>query len=393
MARRRVHFVNRYFHPDHSATSQLVSDLAFHLTRMGWEVMVTTSRQRYDDAAARLASSELIHGVDVHRAFSSTFGRSSLFGRAIDYATFYLASLLSLLRRVRRGDVVVAMTDPPLISVVAGVAAWLRGAHQVNWVQDLFPEVAQAAGMSAAGLTRGVRNWSLRRAAVNLAISDGMAARLREHCSRVVVQHNWADSQIHPVERRLNRLRDEWQLGDDVVVEYSGNFGRAHDVNTIANAVLQMPGQRFVFIGGGTGMRQLRQLLSGAGNARFLDYQPRERLAESLSAGDIHLVTLLPEFDGLIAPSKVYGIMAAGRPIVFVGDPDGDAAGIITGHGCGIAVATGDSAALVASLTRLADDAGLRGRLGDSARSEFELSFTSSIALERWTSILEEVSQ
>jgi glycosyltransferase involved in cell wall biosynthesis len=393
MARRRVHFVNRYFHPDHSATSQLVSDLAFHLTRMGWEVLVTTSRQRYDDSAARLASSELVHGVDIHRAFSSTFGRSNLLGRAIDYATFYAGAFFSLLKHVRRGDVVVAMTDPPLISVVAGVAAWLRNAHQVNWVQDLFPEVAEAAGMRVAGITSGVRNWSLRRAAVNVAISDGMASRLRALGSRAVVLHNWADSQVHPVERRLNRLRDEWHLGDDVVVEYSGNFGRAHDVKTIADAVLQMPGQRFIFIGGGSGMLQLRRLLSGAENAMFLDYQPRERLAESLSAGDIHLVTLLPEFDGLIAPSKVYGIMAAGRPIVFVGDPDGDAAGIITRHECGIAIATGDSTALVTSLTRLAGDPALRGRLGGAARREFERSFTSSGALERWTSILEEVSQ
>ena len=133
MARQRVHFVNRYFHPDHSATSQLLSDLAFHLASRGWEVLVTTSRQRYDDPSAQLPRIETLDGIDIHRCFSSTFGRSNLIGRSIDYATFYVSALASLVRRCQRGDVIVAMTDPPLIAVIAALAAMLRGARLVNW--------------------------------------------------------------------------------------------------------------------------------------------------------------------------------------------------------------------------------------------------------------------
>ncbi len=390
MARRRVHFVNRYFHPDHSATSQLLTDLAIHLAGRGWEVLVTTSRQRYDDSSAQLPAVETMQGIDVHRCFSSTFGRSNLLGRAVDYATFYAAALISLSRRCRPGDVVVAMTDPPLISVAAAMAVTLRRARLVNWLQDLFPEVAEAAGMAGARLTRGIRNWSLRRARVNVAISDGMAAMINSLGTRTVVQHNWAQPEIHPVDRGSNYLRTDWKFGDQVVVEYSGNLGRAHDVSTVFDAIRRMPELRFLFIGGGFGMERLRAMTAGYANVTFLDYQPREQLTESLSAGDIHLVTLLPEFEALISPSKVYGIMAAGRPIVFVGNPQGDAAGIIAKHECGIAVATGDAAALCAALLRLAEDPGLRTRLGENGREASVRNYAMAYALAQWESILGE---
>ncbi len=392
MARQRVHFVNRYFHPDHSATSQLLSDLAFHLASRGWEVLVTTSRQRYDDPSAQLPSTETVNGIAVHRCFSSSFGRSNLIGRSVDYATFYVSALASLLRRCRRGDVIVAMTDPPLISVIAAFAAMLRGALLVNWVQDLFPEIAEAAGIRGARLARGIRNWSIRRARRNVALSDGMAASIARLGANAIVQHNWAQPGIRPVDRADNPLRSEWKVGEEVIVEYSGNLGRAHDVATVGDAIQRAPSQRFVFIGGGSGMDQLEALTAGSPNVTFLGYQSRERLAESLSAGDIHLVTLLPPFDGLIAPSKIYGIMAAGRPIVFVGNPQGDAAGILLRHDCGIAVATGDGAALAATLQRLREDAELRQRLGTNGRQAFEREYTMTHSLKRWESILKEAA-
>ena len=145
----RVVFVNRYFHPDHSATSQMLSDLAFHLAARGWDVEVVTSRQRYDDARRSLPSRETVRGVDVRRVWSTRFGRGFLPGRALDYATFYVSAFFALLRRGGRDTTIVALTDPPLISVVAALAAMLRGATLINWTQDLFPEVAEALGMRA----------------------------------------------------------------------------------------------------------------------------------------------------------------------------------------------------------------------------------------------------
>jgi colanic acid biosynthesis glycosyl transferase WcaI len=134
----KVVFVNRYFFPDHSATSQILSDLAFFLAERGWEVHVVTSRQRYDDAGAGLLPHEIVQRVRIHRVWTSGFGRRWLPGRAVDYLSFYLAAAWRLIALLSAGDIVVAKTDPPLISVVAAVAARMRRAKLVNWWQDVF---------------------------------------------------------------------------------------------------------------------------------------------------------------------------------------------------------------------------------------------------------------
>ena len=166
-------FVNRYFHPDISATSQMLSGLAFHLAAQGGEVHVVTRRQRYDDPSAQLPASVLVDGVRIHRVWTSRFGRPSLPGRAMDYVSFYLAASIKLATLAKRGDIVIAKTDPPLLSVPAALVSRLRGARLVNWLQDLFTEVAERMGMRvgwAAGAIRAVRNASLRSAAVNVVL-------------------------------------------------------------------------------------------------------------------------------------------------------------------------------------------------------------------------------
>src|SRR4051812_14792777 len=269
MSARRILFVNRFFHPDHSATSQMLSDLSFHLAARGWQVEVVTSRQRYDDAAATLPPREKVNGVAVRRVWSTRFGRGFLPGRAVDYATFYISAFFALLRVARRDTTIVALTDPPLISVVAALAAMLRRATLVNWTQDLFPEVAEALGMRALRVLRRVRDWSLRRARVNVALGDSMAARLPHG----IVIHNWADASLHPVEVPHTRF----------VVGYSGNLGRAHDARTMLAAIRALRANddiEFVVTGGGAQLNELRA--EQLPNLRFAGYAPREQLSESL---------------------------------------------------------------------------------------------------------------
>src|SRR5690606_29000430 len=146
----RVVFLNRFFYPDLSATSQMLSDLAFGLAERGFDVQVITSRLCYDDPSARFPARETIRGVRVHRIWTSGFGRHNLWGRGIDYLSFYVSALRACRRTLKPGDILVAKTDPPMISVVGALAARLRGARLVNWLQDLFPEVAAAAGIRTA---------------------------------------------------------------------------------------------------------------------------------------------------------------------------------------------------------------------------------------------------
>jgi colanic acid biosynthesis glycosyl transferase WcaI len=392
-------FLNRYFHPDISATSQMLSALAFHLAANGGEVHVITSRQRYDDPLANLSASELVDGVRVHRVWTSRFGRRSLPGRALDYASFYLAASLRLAMIASRGDIVIAKTDPPLISVPAALVARMGSAKLVNWLQDLFPEAAERMGMHFGFATRAIRasrNHSLRRAVVNVVPGERMRATLRAAVpdARVEVIHNWADGEtIVPAETETNALRREWGLADKFVVAYSGNMGRAHEFETILGAADVLRGERgivFLFIGDGHRKEWIAEEATARSlpNVAFQPYQPRERLSLSLGVANLHLTTLLPAMEGLIVPSKIYGILAAGRPALHVGDPAGEIATILESANAGFTVPTGNPALLAQGILEISSNPSLAEALGRNARSAFEAKYGQRIAFGRWRQVL-----
>ncbi|MBF0367853.1 MAG: glycosyltransferase family 4 protein [Magnetococcales bacterium] len=400
----KVIFLNRFFYPDHSATSQLLSDLAFDLVQRGIPVAVITSRLRYDDPEAKLLPRESLQGVEVHRVTTSRFGRHFLPGRAIDYLTFHLGALWLLFRISCQGDVVVAKTDPPLISVTALPVVWLKRLRLINWVQDLFPEVAVALKVKGirgplAFLMKLKRNLSLKTARLNVALGERMAERLQGEGvakERIRIIHNWSDGRsITPIPAAANPLRKEWGFRERFVVGYSGNLGRVHEFDTLLGAaeILRERGDiLFLFIGGGAGIARLqgevaRKKLSGV---RFQPYQPRERLPLSLGVADAHWISLLPDMEGLIVPSKFYGIAAAGRPVLFVGDHQGEIARLIEGADCGRTVSIGAAQALADEIIKLADDQGERVRMGQAARALFDARFDRPQALDAWHRLIQE---
>lgn len=401
-------FLNRYFHPDYSATSQMLSDMAFGLSKRGHDVCVITSRQRYDAPGECLSARETVGGVEVFRVWTSRFGRGKLIGRAVDYATFYVSAALTLWRLARAGDIVIAKTDPPMLSVVVAPIARWRGARLVNWLQDLFPEVAETMCLDRRqlpgfvyGALRVLRNWSLRAAAMNVSIGDRMAERLTAlgvAPDRASIIQNWADGGlIESVAPADNALRREWGLDGKFVVGYSGNLGRAHDYRTLLDAIMRLEGAPpeapeilWLFIGGGVlhGAFASELRARGLKSVLFKPYQPRGLLAQSLSAADVHLVCLRPELEGLIVPSKFYGIAAAGRPTIFVGDRDGEIARIVRRRDLGFAVNQGDGAELAARVLALARDPDLCREIGARARNVCEDEYEKQIAIDRWESLL-----
>lgn len=408
----RAIFINRFFYPDHSATSQMLSDLAFGLAERGVRVTVITSRLAYTNKGGKNASFETINGVEIQRIWTTRFGRSHLIARSIDYLTFYLSSIYVLSRITARGDVIVAMTDPPMLAVIAAPIAKLHGAFLVTWLQDMFPEIAQVLGVGkrlgqfSFSLLRWLRDISLRRADMNVAIGCLMAKRLCQTnipTGRICVIPNWADTDnVTPIGHDDNGLRSEWNLSGHFVVGYSGNLGRAHDIETLLNAISMTessnvaPGPRSVrwlFIGGGHGFECLKREAKRRNfqSVQFRPYQRRENLSQSLSAADAHIVTLKPELEGLIVPSKFYGIAAAGRPILFIGAEDGESAHLIERHQCGITITNGDSTALVAAVRSLAQNPEHSHDMGLRARKACRKHYNKTRALDAWTQMLAEI--
>jgi len=398
----RIVFINRFFHPDHSATSQILSDLAFEIAGKGTDVRVITSRQRYDEPKAGLPKHEKINNVQIYRVWSTSFGRVRLFGRALDYLTFYLSVFCKLLALLSRGDTVVAKTDPPLLSVVAVVVVKLRGAVLINWLQDLFPEIAVALKVYGvkgliARFLKWLRSISLKSAKINVVIGERMAAVLISEgisSQKIRVIHNWIDGErVKPVFHENNKLRKEWGLDGKFVIAYSGNMGRAHEFETIIQAVKILKDRRdflFLFIGDGpkkcwleerTWKEELRNFI-------FKPYQPHEILSQSLSTADVHLISLYPELEGLIVPSKFYGIAAVQRPTVYIGDDGGEVPRILREENCGFTVKMGDGEGLAKKLCELSENKELAISMGLNARKAFEKRFDKTIAVNAWKKIL-----
>jgi len=212
---------------------------------------------------------------------------------------------------------------------------------------------------------------------------------------RIAICHNWAEAALHPVPRDANALRRSWKLGDAFVVGYSGNLGRAHELRTVVEAMRALAGDgrvRFVLIGGGAQLDRVQRETVGLPNVQFQPYQPRETLSESLSVADVHLVSLQPSLDGLIVPSKFYGVLAVGRPVIYIGSREGDLARLTLDHDLGIVVAPGDSEGLVRAISGLADDPARVAAMGARGRALYEQRFAAPLAFAEWERLLSEAA-
>lgn len=399
MNRRKIYLINRFFHPDFSATSQMLTDLA---TGMAGEhdVTVVTSRALYNDPLAKLERRDECEGVEILRLNTTRRGRGSLWGRTLDYVSFYIRVFVFLLRYVRRGDLVVLMTDPPLLSLMNTAAVHLRDGRAVNWLQDLFPELAVELGAFPrtrllSGPLTWWRNRTLKAAEVNVVISEAMQKHLAgQGVTNTLVIPNWADGDlIRPLVHSENPLRAEWNPGGRFLVGYSGNFGRAHSFEELLEAMTLLETRdeiRFVLIGEGAGLESLLEAVERKHlhHVSFYPYQPQDTLRQSLGAIDLHLVTLKEHMEGLVLPSKIYGVLAAGRPIAFVGDKGGEIANFIRKHDVGIAVGHGEGAELAEQIQRLSREPERLGEMGRNARRLFDEDCSRQMGAERWRAVL-----
>lgn len=398
----RVIFVNRYFHPDQSATSRMVSALAFGLARHGTGVTVVASCSRHDDPESILPDKETHAGVDIVRLTTSRFGRHTLPRRAVDYLSFHITAFIWLLRHVRRGDMVVVCTDPPLISLACGLPVRLRGGLMINWIMDLFPETAVELGLFRKApffgrFTAYLRDRSIIRSRLSICPTEKMADFLRQRgvpADRVKVLHHWSDAaEIHPIAKEKNALRTAWGYDQKFVVGYSGNFGRAHEFATLIDAATLLrdrPDIAFLMVGGGYKLASVMAAVRERSlpNVAFKPLQPAERIAESLGVPDLHVVSLLPHLEHCIIPSKFYGILAAGRPTLFIGDPRGSVATVIDAQGCGIIAAIGDPERLARVIAALAAAPEHVAAMGAKARAVLEADYAYDRALASWRTLL-----
>jgi len=381
----RVLLINQFFYPDAAATGQLATDLGRALADCGVEVHAISAASHYADAGAGDPPP-----VTMHRVPALPFARGAA-GRVLSYASFYAGAAWRALR-VARPDVVITLTTPPLLGLLGTLLKRTRGAMHCTWEMDLYPEVAVDLGVmrGESPFTRvlgALSAYSRSRADRVVALGECMRRRLIDAgCdpAKIAVIENWADGEeIRPL---------PFPDGEFTAL-YSGNFGLAHDAATIRGAVERLanrPGTRFLFTGGGVHHQNLHAMCRerSIANVEFRGYAPRRALSASLAEGHIGLVSQREETLGAVVMSKAYGIMAAGRGVLFIGPPASTTAAIVERHGCGWCVRPGDDAGLAALLERLSASPELAREAGRRARHAFIEHYDRPAAMARFRRLL-----
>ncbi|MFN3596553.1 MAG: glycosyltransferase family 4 protein [Rubricoccaceae bacterium] len=398
-------FVNQHYWPDFASTGQHLTDLAEHLAADGFDVHVLCSRGKYLAGKMELPKQEQRNGVTIRRVSATAFGRGSHLGRLMDYASFYLLALWHVLFG-RRHDAVVMLTTPPLLGAIGALARAIRGSRYGIWSMDLHPDAEEAIGMIKPGsalsrLLHGLNGWGYRRADFVIDLGFVMKARLEAkgvHPDRLRTIPVWSDrNEIYPVAPADNPLRAELGLQNKFVVMYSGNAGLAHRFDEVMEAMRRLrdhPSVYFLFVGNGPRRAEIETFVQAEGltNFRYLDYFGRDQLAQSLSLGDVHLLTLREDMAGIAVPGKLYGIMAAARPTVMVGPRVSEPAQVITSERVGELVVPGPDAGarLAGLLVSMASRPGATAATGARARQVFLDQFDRDVCCAQWASMLRE---
>ena len=398
----RILFLNRAYLPDVEATGQYLAELAEDLSPHH-EISVLCGQPNLGELDGRAFPyrRERVGPAEVWRAWGTRWPKGVPLGRMLNQASFFgLAGLTAL--RVPRPDIVVSLTDPPFLGLLALRLKRRLRVPFVYWCMDIYPDVAEAVGMApgplAAAFNR-VQRRILAGADAVVALADDMAARLADKGvadGRVRVIRNWADTRaIRPL-KAGNRFRARQGLGDKFVAMYSGNFGYVWDLDAVLEAARRLRDDErvaFVLIGDGSTRAAVERRVRAEGltNVRLLPYQARERLAESLSAADVHLVPLRRGVCGTVVPSKVYGILASGTPFAALSERDGEAARVVREHRCGWCGEPGDVAGLAGFIRFASSQPGRLRAMGGRARAAAECYYARPRQTAQFRDLLEQL--
>ena len=382
----KICFFNRSYWPDQAATGQLLTELAQDLvSRHGCEVTVVAGRSLHGGAAERRrlapVSTELHDGVRILRANGTRFRPLRFARRATNYLTYFGSAALAGLR-VGRPDIVVSLTDPPIVGLVARWTARRTGARFVYLCEDIFPEGAALLedfhNDRVNRILDRVNRYLVREADATVALGGRMQRRLVEEKgadpARVAIIHNWADCEAIVPGPKDNAFTRAHGLGDRFVLMHSGNIGLSQNLDVLIEAASRLVSRERIvvaIVGDGAKHEGLAREAArrGLANVRFFPYQPKSLLHESFAAADAFLVSLKAGLEGYMVPSKVYGVLAAGRPYVAAVDPSSEVATIARDYGCGVLAAPGDPDALAGAILSLADDPATTRVMGQRARA------------------------
>jgi colanic acid biosynthesis glycosyl transferase WcaI len=380
-----------------------MTDVARELVRRGYEVRVYTAERGYDDPSVRYPRREVLDGIDIRRMPLSSFGKKNLLIRALGAASFQLQALWHQLVTPDVAGVFFS-TTPPLVGVTACIAGAIRRVPIAYWAMDLNPDQLIVMGLLEPGsLTARVLETAnrliLSRSALIVALDRFMQDRLLErgdYADKMLVMPPWPhEDSMAPVDQATNPFRIKHGLVGKRVIMYSGNHSPSNPLTTLLQAAVALEQDdrvRFVFVGGGTGKAEVEAVIKDHGLTRTLSlpYQPLETLHYSLSAADVHVVSMGDAMAGIIHPCKIYGAMAVGRPVLYLGPSPSHVSDILAEHACGWQISHGDVAGMIRRLELIIETSPAElERMGTAAQHAMRASLSQDILLGRMGDRLE----
>lgn len=392
--------MSELYHPEVTSTGHYMTLIAERLAADGFDVAVLCGQPTYGARGTRAPRVERRHDVMIRRCGGTTFDKDNLAGRAANIITLSMSTLWSGLRRVRRGDLVIAVTNPPTMPWIALLVARLRGARFVPLFHDILPVVLEVAGRRPPGspavrVARSMTGMAARGASTIVVVGRPLVTELERygHAAEVVVIPNWSDDEhVVPVTPANSAIRRELGIVGQRVMLYAGTFGRANDLDTVLGAAALLARRDDITIalcGDGPRRASIERRVDDEDltNVVIAGPYPRERQSDMFGAGDAVVVPLLAGMGRSSMPSRTYNSLAAGRPVVACTEADSELALLIGEHAVGAVVPAGDAHALAGAIEALLDDPDL-AEVAARSRRVAQGPCSTETALSAWSALV-----
>lgn len=402
-AKTSISIITQFYPPDYAATGQFIHDLAHGLAKQGFEVGVFTGMPGYAFRQTNVNRQENRNGVNVRRTGSIHLVSKRIRNKLIESILFLLRCVIKFRRRGIRGSHLVLTSAPPFLGLIGWFYNKIFGHTYSCIVYDVYPEVAVRLGVISEDhwivqfwefINRKVWDRATSLIVLSDPMKDLLVSKNPQLADKIHVIHSWADPKlIRPIAKSDNWFARAHDLVDSFVVLYSGNLGRCHDTHTILEAAYLLQDRsdiKFLFIGNGVGSKIIKEAIASGNltNAIQMPYQDQDVLPFSLTACNLSLVSVLPNVGDTIAPSKMYGILAAGRPVAAICPENNYLRDIVAEGNCGQCFTNGDAQGLADYIIYLAANPQNAAELGHNARSVLEQKYTVDKAIPKYMEAL-----
>lgn len=391
--------ISQVFYPDEVSTASLFTNLCSVIAEEDYDVEVWCAQPSYS-VFKRQPSSINYKGIKIKYLLSTNFNKNRILGRITNIITFSISVSFKLLF-AKEKNTVFTHTTPQNLGILISFICAIRKRNFVYILLDIFPEGLIRLGRVSRGNLL-IRFWnflfiaSLNNCKIIIVIGRDMEKWLKEICPRCLfkvryIPHWQDDSLIFPEKYINNELVKEYSLENRFVVQYSGNMGLWNDMTTLGKAVgRNLEGVIFMFVGGGTRKEELLRTVSAEDhkNALFIPFQPTEKLGVLLTACHAGLVTMKEGLEGMAVPCKIYGIMAAGVPVIAMVPEDSEIAFVVNEEKCGYVIKPGDLEGLINSILHLKNDDDLRASMSRNGRRAFEEKYSVRIIAEQYKTLI-----